>query len=79
MSAVRSNWGLFFSCLMLDFLLHRDVSARLMQSERLLETRSMPSSSLELSTRGRGFAIRSFKYFFIVMGEILLTTVTVLS
>ena len=43
----------FFSYLMLDFLLRRDDSARLTQSVMLSETRSMPSSSSELSTQAQ--------------------------
>ena len=61
MSPVHFDWGLVFSYLMLDFLLRRDDSARLMQSVMLSETQSMPSSSSELSTHRRGIAIRSFK------------------
>ena len=61
MSPVFGDWGLVSLCLMPDFLLRRVDSTRLMQSERLAETRSMLSSSSELSTRGRGIAIRSLR------------------
>ena len=57
----HSGRGLVFSDLVQDFFLRRDDSARLIQSTMLSETRSMSSSSLELSTRGGGIAIRSFK------------------
>ena len=57
----HSGRGLVFSDLVQDLFLQRDDSARLIQSTMLSETQSMPSSSLELSTRGGGIAIRSFK------------------